>query len=115
MGCTVYAIGGMPDHVHLVVRMPGRLSPAALMKQVKGASSVLLNEVRPEFSERFDWQDGYGCLSIGQSRDELETVIAYVRRQKEHHANNDLMLDWEETNELVPEDDEINTLRNTVR
>ena len=39
LGCTVYAIGGMPDHVHLVVSLPSTISIAQLLKQIKGASS----------------------------------------------------------------------------
>ena len=31
----------------------------------------------------FQWQGGYGALSLGERS--LETVIAYVRNQPEHH------------------------------
>ena len=37
MGVDVVAIGGIEDHVHLLVRFPPTLAPAALAKQVKGA------------------------------------------------------------------------------
>jgi len=93
--CIVLAIGGMPDHVHVVVRIPGTLSPAQLMKQVKGVSSALMNDLRPEFSELFRWQDGYAFFSIGQSEEEQQAIIAYVRNQKKHHASNSLQTEWE--------------------
>jgi putative transposase len=102
IGCTVYAINGTEDHVHMVVRMPSTLSPSNLMKKVKGNSSVLYNDIRPEFSERFDWQQGYGCFSIGQSREELDRIIEYVRRQREHHAADTLIEEWEKTIEIIP-------------
>jgi hypothetical protein len=35
-------------------------------------------------SARFQWQDGYAVLSMGERS--LPTVLAYVRGQKEHHA-----------------------------
>ncbi len=34
--CTVLALGGMPDHVHLVVRAPATLSPMQIAKKIKG-------------------------------------------------------------------------------
>ena len=37
--CSVLAIGGMPDHVHLALKAPTALSPAQIMKQLKGVSS----------------------------------------------------------------------------
>ena len=102
--CIVLALGGMPDHVHLVLRIPGRYSPADVMKQIKGASSTAFNELRPEYKAdggAFYWQPGYGFFSLGQSEAERERVTAYVRNQKECHANNDLWLEWEETDENV--------------
>src|SRR3954466_10326674 len=39
MRAEVIAIGGMEDHVHLLVRVPASLSASDLVKQVKGASS----------------------------------------------------------------------------
>jgi putative transposase len=101
MGCLIYALNGMPDHVHLVVRLPGSVSPSNLIKRVKGSSSSLFNHLRPEFSERFDWQDGYGCFSIGQSEEELNRIIEYVRHQKQHHAANTVIAEWEETVEII--------------
>jgi REP element-mobilizing transposase RayT len=83
MGCTVIAINGMPDHVHVLLRVPARHSPASVANQLKGASSRL---VARNFTgcEHFAWQEGYGVFSL--SRNELDRVTGYIRRQKEHHA-----------------------------
>jgi REP element-mobilizing transposase RayT len=78
----VIAIGGMADHVHLLVRVPASLSPAALVKQVKGASSHLINPVHgPQAS--FRWQGGYGVFSV--SRQHVSRIRRYVLNQEEHH------------------------------
>ncbi|MDQ2686282.1 MAG: IS200/IS605 family transposase [Armatimonadota bacterium] len=53
--CLVLALDGMPDHVHLVVRAPGNVCPAALAKQVKGVSSAMLNDGRGLSDELFRW------------------------------------------------------------
>lgn len=86
LGATVIALGGMPDHVHLAVHMPTSLSPSKLMQQVKGVSSQLGQSLLgPE--EAFRWQHGYGVFSMSQPH--LRNAIAYIRRQKEHHASQD--------------------------
>lgn len=78
----VLALGGVEDHLHLVVRMPATLSVAALVKRLKGASSHLVTHeiTRDQF---FKWQGGYGAFSSGLKQ--LPDVCDYVRRQKEHH------------------------------
>jgi REP element-mobilizing transposase RayT len=84
LGCDVLAIGGMPDHVHLVVTAPATLSVSRLLNQVKGGSS---STIRNHFGTGrfFAWESGYGAFSL--SPDHLKAAIAYVQRQKEHHAN----------------------------
>ena len=79
------------------------MSASQLMKQVKGVSSAFVNEQRPEFSEKFRWQDGYACFSIGTDQTSLDRAIAYVRNQKTHHQSQELIAEWEETGEIVAE------------
>jgi REP element-mobilizing transposase RayT len=42
LGCTPIAIGGIVDHVHLLVRFPPTLPLTKLIGEVKGASSHLV-------------------------------------------------------------------------
>ncbi len=96
--CVVLAIGGMPDHVHLIVRVPTLVSAARLAQQVKGVSSTFVrNQLR--IGELFRWQEGYGVFSI--SRSHLKRAIAYVEKQKRHHACCKLWAEWEETDENI--------------
>lgn len=92
LGATVFAVNGMPDHVHLIVLLPGPLSLSKLMQQVKGVSSHLLNEETPELG-LFRWADGYAAFSL--SRSHRDTAIAYVHNQKQHHADLALRRGWE--------------------
>jgi len=86
------ALGGMPDHLHLLVRLPTTLAVATLLKEVKGASSHLVtHEIKP--GEFFKWQGAYGAFTL--SKDEVPRVIDYIRNQKEHHASQTLWPDWE--------------------
>ena len=100
MGCCVLAIGGMPDHVHLLVRMPAHRTIMETVKQVKGASGKLYNEIRAENTERFYWQDGYGCFSLWHTQ--LEKAVAYVHNQKQRHRDNDLLDVFEQFDEPAP-------------
>ncbi|HEV7128716.1 MAG TPA: IS200/IS605 family transposase [Ktedonobacterales bacterium] len=82
MGVEVLALGGVEDHVHLVVRFPATLAIADLVKRIKGASSHLAtHDIAPD--EFFKWQGGYGAFSA--NADGLPALCAYVRGQKAHH------------------------------
>lgn len=98
LGCDVLAIGGMPDHVHLLVKMPSRLSLLQLMKQVKGVSSRFIHD-RLRGNESLYWQEGYGAFSVSPRH--VAAVKEYVKGQKAHHAANQLHAAWEETDEDV--------------
>lgn len=100
-GCQVLALNGMPDHVHLLVKIPTTITIASLVKQVKGVSSHFVNDtINPP--EKFKWQGSYGAFTV--SRWDLEKIIHYVNGQKEHHRAGDLLIEWEETYEEMDKD-----------
>ncbi|HEX8237662.1 MAG TPA: IS200/IS605 family transposase [Abditibacteriaceae bacterium] len=98
--CTVLAIQGMPDHVHLVVQMPSTLAVSRLAQAVKGVSSRFANETLG-FDGAFDWQQNYAAFSL--SRSHLTRVVKYVQNQKEHHQEGTQWSEWEEADEAVAE------------
>ena len=81
LGGTILTGGGMPDHVHLVARLPTTVSVADVARTVKANSSKWMNE---KFTTmKFGWQRGYGAFSVSQSA--LPAVVNYVRNQERHH------------------------------
>ena len=82
LGSSVEAIGGIDDHVHLLVNLPATLSPATLIKEVKGASSHLATH-ELQTDAFFKWQGAYGAVTITPSH--RFYVVNYIRNQKEHH------------------------------
>ena len=84
--CTLIAVNGMPDHVHLLIRYRPDLSHSELLQQIKGRSSRWINETFPGVSH-FSWQEGYGGFTV--SRSGVPAVEAYISRQKEHHLRQD--------------------------
>jgi putative transposase len=97
-GCEVIALGGMPDHVHVALRLSPETSPAAVVRRMKGVSSTLVRK-RLLPGGTFGWQDGYGAFSF--SRSHLPKVVSYIRNQKQHHTARDLWPDWEPSDEPI--------------
>lgn len=82
-GCKVLAIGGVADHVHLLLEFPPTIDLSTLVKNIKGPSSLFANtELGLEGS--FKWQAAYAAFSV--SRWDVAKVQLYIERQKEHHA-----------------------------
>lgn len=79
---TLYAIGGVPDHVHLLVRWRTDGTIADLLRTVKSRSSLWVHQSFPGFAA-FAWQEGYAAFSVSKSAE--ATVKAYIERQVDHH------------------------------
>lgn len=78
------AIGGVADHVHMLVSLPATLSTAKAVQLLKGNSSKWLRDTFPDLSRaRFAWQEGYGAFSIGMSG--VDDTVRYIATQEEHH------------------------------
>ncbi len=84
--CTLLAVNGMPDHVHLLVRYRPDLSHSDLLQQIKGRSSKWINETFPNLGH-FSWHEGYGGFTVSTSA--VPVVETYIARQKEHHQHQD--------------------------
>jgi REP element-mobilizing transposase RayT len=92
LGCTVVAIGGIEDHVHLLTGFPSTLAVADLIKQIKGSSSHLIShEIKP--GEFFKWQGSYAAFTV--SNDHLDKVADYIRNQAIHHHQKSIISTWE--------------------
>lgn len=79
---TAIEIGGVEDHVHILLALSSTLSISKAVQLLKGNSSKWIHETFPEY-HAFEWQEGYGAFSIGVSG--IETTVDYIRRQAEHH------------------------------
>jgi REP element-mobilizing transposase RayT len=83
-GWTSLAIGGMPDHVHLLVRSHTWLSIPDLVKSLKGSSSHWINH-SGKLQEHFGWQEGYGVFSVSPSN--VMQARRYIENQERHHRD----------------------------
>jgi putative transposase len=83
-GVFIHEIGGVETHIHLVVSISPTLLVSELVGQLKGASAHEINKQIGMCGKTLQWQAGYGVVSFGSG--DLEWVRAYVRNQRQHHA-----------------------------
>ncbi len=88
MKAELHALGGIADHVHLLVTLPLTLCSADFMETVKGASARILNTSHGSPAWAFKWQGGYSYFTVCASH--VSTVVNYIENQKRHHAEGKL-------------------------
>jgi REP element-mobilizing transposase RayT len=75
-------IGGVADHVHMLLSIPATMPVSKAMQLIKGGSSKWIHETIPD-QRLFEWQAEYGAFSVSVSQ--LPKIISYIRGQEEHH------------------------------
>lgn len=88
LGAHVFALNGMPDHVHLVVSIPPSIAISKFVGQVKAVSAVRFNQNRM-LDPRLRWQAEFAVFSLDKRR--LKPHCDYVDRQKAHHGSNSII------------------------
>jgi REP element-mobilizing transposase RayT len=81
LGGFPQGIGGVADHVHLLVGLKATHCLSDFMREMKKASSSWVHE---ELGMRaFTWQEGYAAFTV--SATSREGVKHYIANQEEHH------------------------------
>jgi putative transposase len=75
------SVGGVEDHIHLLVGIRANHAVADLVREVKSLSSRWIHEELGQ--TRFAWQEGYGAFTISSS--EIAALQEYISKQEEHH------------------------------
>jgi len=81
-GMTALRVGGVEDHIHILLSLPSTIPISKAMQIIKAVSSKWIHETFPHH-RNFSWQEGYGAFSIGVSQ--VETTIEYINNQQKHH------------------------------
>ena len=82
LGGTPIEIGGIEDHVHLLVTLRQEPSLSDMLRDIKAGSSGWVHDTFPGIRD-FWWQGGYGAFTVSHSN--IDAVKAYIANQKEHH------------------------------
>ncbi|QQS43250.1 MAG: IS200/IS605 family transposase [Acidobacteriota bacterium] len=77
------SVGGMPDHVHLLLSLPPTMPISKAVQLIKGNASHWINQ-NFRSAGRFEWQAGYGAFTV--SVRDLERTRNYIQNQKKHHS-----------------------------
>ena len=72
----VHEIGGMEDHLHMLIEIPLTLSCSDALEEIKTSSSRWMGP-------RFAWQRGFGLFGVSASNQDV--VVRYIRNQEAHH------------------------------
>ena len=75
-------IGGIENHVHLLLGLPPTVAVSKAVQVIKGGSSAWLKDTFP-WAREFGWQDGYGAFTVSKSL--VPEVEDYILNQREHH------------------------------
>lgn len=78
---------GESDHVHLLVEYPPKVAVSALVNSLKGVSSRLLRQERPDLQRRYWkgvlWSPSYFAASCGGAP--ISIVRQYIEQQQTPH------------------------------
>ena len=78
---TPQGVGGVADHVHLLLGLKPTHCLSDFMRELKKSSSIWVRETIGVSD--FAWQEGYAAFTVSASA--RDSVRAYIRRQEEHH------------------------------
>lgn len=75
----------MPDHVHLLVSIPPKMSVSSFMGYLKGKSALMMFDkhanLKYKFGNRHLWAEGYYVTTVGLND---ATVQKYIQDQEKH-------------------------------
>ena len=75
----------MPDHVHMLVSIPPRISVSSFMGYLKGKSALMMFDkhanLKYKFGNRHFWAEGYYVSTVGLNE---ATIKKYIQEQEKH-------------------------------
>jgi putative transposase len=81
LGGYPQGVGGVADHVHLLIGLKATHCVSDVLRELKKASSIWVHEQIGLRS--FAWQEGYAAFTVSApSRGAIQT---YIAKQEEHH------------------------------
>ena len=77
------SVGGVEDHVHLLVGLKSTHRLCDFMRELKKSTSEWVHETINE--SRFQWQEGYAAFTVSPTA--RDAVRSYIGSQREHHRS----------------------------
>jgi REP element-mobilizing transposase RayT len=83
LGGQPECVGGVADHVHLLVGLRATHCLADVMRELKKTSSVWIHDVIGV--QEFAWQEGYAAFTVSPTA--RPAVQKYIVNQEQHHRH----------------------------
>ena len=84
-GIEIHEAEICPDHVHMLVSIPPKLSVASFMGYLKGKSALMMFDkhanLKYKFGNRHFWSEGYYVSTVGLNE---ATIRKYIQEQEAH-------------------------------
>lgn len=87
------AIGGVSDHIHILIKVPPKIAIADLVRSTKYSSTRWM-KINSQKNKDFEWQVGYGSFTVSKSVENY--VKEYIYNQEEHHTTKSFTDEWQE-------------------
>ena len=82
-GVEIVEAHAMCDHIHMLVKIPPKLSVSSFMGYLKGKSSLMIFDehanLKYNYGSRHFWSEGYYVSTVGLNK---KTVQNYIRNQE---------------------------------
>ena len=85
--CTLIRIGGIQNHIHILLDLHPNVALSNLIQSIKSVSSGWIAKDH-RFTHFEGWASGYFACSV--SYDERPRVIEYIKNQETHHLNHNI-------------------------
>ena len=87
LGCVIIELNVKPDHVHLLVKIPPKVSISEFMGSVKGQTAIQVFKKFPYLRERpywgnHFWANGYCVDTVGLDTEMIRKYIVYQERNE---------------------------------
>ena len=81
-GCQVVELNVQPDHVHVLLKIPPRISISELMGKVKGKSAISVFKAFPHLKQKpywgnHFWASGYCVDTVGLNAEMIQKYVKY--------------------------------------
>lgn len=89
---TTHAIGGIDDHVHVLMEIPKDKALSEMIQTIKSSATHWLKIMDHSKFHDFEWQTGFGAGTVSYSI--IEIIKNYIHSQEKHHRSLSYNDEW---------------------
>ena len=82
-GVEIVEAHAMPDHIHMLVKIPPKMAVSSFMGYLKGKSSLMIFDehanLKYNYGSRHFWSEGYYVSTVGLNK---KTIVNYIKNQE---------------------------------